>query len=243
MCTVTFLPCEPGYLLGMNRDEQLSRVAAFPPKVHDLGTVKALFPYEPEGGTWIGVNEVGASFALVNWYAVTRQLEGAVVSRGRIPVATLALSEPSQVETALTGLPLARIRPFRLWGVFPRLRSVREWRWNLRELSCHHHRWRPLVLISSGFDEAGAHRSRSRQFRAALKRPSAGRVAWMRRLHCSHEPIPGPYSWCMHRSDAATVSYTEVRVSRTEVMLSYTPGPPCTHAPLPALRLPLRHSD
>ena len=43
----------------------------------------------------------------------------------------------------------------------------------------------------------------------------------------------------MHREDAATVSYTEVTVSRHMATMRYTPGAPCCTAPMPALRLQL----
>ena len=38
-------------------------------------------------------------------------------------------------------------------------------------------------------------------------------LAWMRRLHRSHVPAPGPFSICVHREDARTVSYTEIEAA------------------------------
>ena len=66
MCTVTLVAQRNGYVLGMNRDEKLSRVAALPPKAFRLGHRTALFPSEPSGGTWIGVNDAGVTLALIN---------------------------------------------------------------------------------------------------------------------------------------------------------------------------------
>jgi hypothetical protein len=34
----------------------------------------------------------------------------------------------------------------------------------------------------------------------------------------------------MHRADAATVSYTEVAISKTRAVMRYQPGPPCSGA-------------
>ena len=59
MCTVTLIARRNGYALGMNRDERLARVAALPPKNQRLERRHALFPSEPNGGTWIGVNDAG----------------------------------------------------------------------------------------------------------------------------------------------------------------------------------------
>jgi hypothetical protein len=44
----------------------------------------------------------------------------------------------------------------------------------------------------------------------------------------------------MHREDAATVSYTEVIVSRRKAIMRYIPGAPCCTPPAPAIGLQLR---
>ncbi len=45
----------------------------------------------------------------------------------------------------------------------------------------------------------------------------------------SHLPERGPFSICMHRSDAATVSYMEVAVSGQRATMRYKPGPCCSN--------------
>ena len=52
-------------------------------------------------------------------------------------------------------------------------------------------------------------------------------VSWVRNLHQSHDPVPGPFSICVHREDAATVSYTEVCCSEEGISMSYRNGSPC----------------
>ena len=143
------------------------------------------------------------------------------------------------VDAALAELPLARLNPFRLIGVFPTHKTVVEWCWNLERLERLEHAWRTNTWISSGFDEPGAQQTRGKIFHDALQQPSAGRANWLRRRHRSHQPERGPYSTCMHRADAATVSYTEITVSRQMAAMRYTPGPPCCTASMPALRLQL----
>jgi hypothetical protein len=71
---------------------------------------------------------------------------------------------------------------------------------------------------------------RGRTFQQALHHASAGRLDWLRRLHCSHSPRIGPFSTCMHRADAATVSYTEITVSPRDAVMHYYAGSPCQKA-------------
>jgi hypothetical protein len=45
--------------------------------------------------------------------------------------------------------------------------------------------------------------------------------------HSSHSQKGGAYSVCMHRADAATVSFSRIRVTPEQVEFHYTPGAPC----------------
>ncbi len=241
MCTVTFIARQNGYALGMNRDEKLTRVAALPAARHRLASRDVLFPSEPSGGTWIGVNDAGTTLALINWYSVSAGVAVQAVTRGEVVKLALTSDSPALVEWALGELPLVRVNPFRLIGVFPIHKAVIEWRWNLKRLERFDHHWRANTWISSGFDETGAQQGRGKAFKEALRQRSVEAAGWLRRLHRSHIPERSPYSTCMHREDAATVSYTEVIVSRHKATMRYTPGAPCCAPPSPAIRLQLRH--
>jgi hypothetical protein len=227
MCTVTFLPRSKGYCLGMNRDEKRSRAKGLPPAVRNIHGQRALYPSEPSGGTWIALNDRGVSFALINWYSVGAKANGHIVSRGTI-IPSLSVADSSGLaNTFLAALPLARINPFRLIGVFPASQEINEWRWDLKHLTRRTHRWRAYQWISSGFDEPTAQGIRSKTFRQAQNQQSAGTIRWLRHLHSSHTPQAGPFSTCMHREDATTVSYTEIVVSRGKSKMRYDNGPPC----------------
>jgi len=228
MCTVTFIARKSGYALGMNRDEKLARVRARAPAIRNAGGRRALFPSEPGGGTWVGVNDVGIGFALINWYSISAFVAGRLsVSRGEVVTAVLAANSVAGVEKILATSPLERMNAFRLIGLFPGAREIIEWRWDVKKLEPHRHPWEMNMWISSGFDEPGAQRSRGGIFAAALQQSSAGSLPWLRRLHRSHGPVCGPYSTCMHRAGAATVSYTEMVVSTHEARMCYCDGSPC----------------
>lgn len=239
MCTVTFIARRRGYALGMNRDEKRTRVVALPPARHALGGRDVLFPSEPNGGTWVGVNDAGVTLALINWYSVHVGVLGQTLSRGEVVKSALPSNSSVLVDAVLAGLSLAQVNAFRLIGVFPAHQSVVEWRWNLEHLARVEHSWQTQTWISSGFDEPGAQRTRGEVFRRALGQKSVGELEWLRRLHRSHDPEQGPYSHCMHREDAATVSYTEITVSRRMAVLKYIPRAPCCPDPAAALHLPI----
>jgi hypothetical protein len=230
MCTVTFIAQRKGYCLGMNRDEKLTRVDGLSPTRKRIDGRTVLCPSEPTGGTWIALNDRGASLALINWYSVTRKVERNTISRGDVINTVGGADSAEFVNTRLGELPLQRINPFRLIGIFPASGEVVEWRWNLERLVRKKTRWRTQQWISSGFDESAAQRARGREFRHALDRTSAPNQSWLRKLHSSHAPHVGPFSTCMHRPDAATVSYTEITVSSRTATMRYHAGSPCTYS-------------
>jgi hypothetical protein len=227
MCTVTFIARKKGYALGMNRDEQRARVVALPPARQQLNGRATLFPSEPGGGTWIGVNDAGVTLALINWYSIPTRVSVNAASRGWVARKALAFDSPSQMEENLKGLPLPRINPFRLVSIFPQDGQVIEWRWNLSRLDRIAHDWKTNIWVSSGFDEPGAEKTRRETFQSAARDQPGHDLSWLRQLHASHLPTPGPYSVCMHRTDAATVSYTEIVVGETVARMSYSSGPLC----------------
>ena len=63
---------------------------------------------------------------------------------------------------------------------------------------------------------------------------------WLRRLHRSHEPEPGPFTVCTHREDAGTLSYTEIVVTARDIAMNHSPSSPCRNLPLVTGFLPNR---
>jgi hypothetical protein len=228
MCTLSFVPNERGYFVAMNRDELLSRAIAYPPQLHRFGSTSAVYPHEPEGGTWLASNEYGVTLALLNWNDAAKKLDGEKQrSRGLVIPTLIASSGASEVNEALRSQPLSGTLPFCLVGVFPRESEVREWRWDGKRLAQTRHSWdRRHWFSSSRSDETAATR-RGATVDAARNDADASSLAWLRRLHRSHQPEPGPFSVCVHRGDAATVSYSEIACGPAELEFSYQPGQPC----------------
>jgi hypothetical protein len=226
MCTVSFIARKNGYALAMNRDEKLTRVIGLPPKLHKVDGRAVLYPSEPGGGTWIALNDTGATMALINWYSVKARVKIDAISRGEVVNLVSAAGGKTCVDSAFAKLPLTKMNPFRLIGIFPATSEIFEWRWDLKRLVCKKHPWKPQQWISSGFDEPKAQRTRSAAFRLALAQRSAGSLDWIRRLHRSHTHY-GAFSTCMHRNDAATVSCTEIAYTPRHAIMHHHHGAPC----------------
>ena len=229
----------------MNRDEKRDRFAALPPDVVELETHRAIFPREPTGGTWISANDSGVCLALINWHRIERQPKAEPLSRGLVVEELAGKSTAYEIAASLKKLPVRKLHPFRLIAIVPDEKRVIEYRWDLRRLSIRNHEWRRQHWFSSGFDERTAERVRAKMcalFVAGDADPGrratcSGRTGvgaagyslqWLRQLHGSHAPKRGPFSICMHRNDAATVSYSEVVVSPRSVVMRYKAGPVCS---------------
>ncbi|HSU55078.1 MAG TPA: hypothetical protein VLT36_13555, partial [Candidatus Dormibacteraeota bacterium] len=120
---------------------------------------------------------------------------------------------------------------------FAASRAVTEWGWDLKQLVRREHPWRPHQWVSSGFDELRAQQVRGRTFEKAESQESAGSIDWLRSLHQSHSPRKGPFSTCMHREDAVTVSYTEVGVLANRATMKHVLGAPCSSRQVSSLHL------
>jgi Transport and Golgi organisation 2 len=159
---------------------------------------------------------------------VAREPQNDVVSRGEIVRALAGKSDANEIAQAMAKLPLRKLHPFRLIAIISSEKLVIEWRWNLERLTMRNQEWQRQHWFSSGFDERRAELERQRVCDAAHAEQSTSSLNWLRRLHCSHAPARGPFSICMHRSDAATVSYTEIAVSKRRATVRYKPGPCCS---------------
>ena len=228
MCTLTFIPEEKGFLVAMNRDESLKRETALPPHVFVEDGMHAVYPLEPSGGTWIACNCGGTLLALLNWYSVGTHLSAENArSRGTLIPELIGEKESDCLQCAVAKLDLRKTRPFRLIGVFGNERTIQELRWNGARLETLKTAWRAQHWFSSSLSDRSAEHGRGPACDQAWKEPGAGGEEWLRRLHRSHVPQPGPFSVCVHRPDAGTVSYTEVSWRDGLATMNYAAGNPC----------------
>jgi hypothetical protein len=228
MCTLTFVPTEDGYLAGMNRDERFSRPIALPPKIFGKRAMEMVYPQEPSRGTWIACNRQGNLLALLNWnrhefhnFGEKRRTRGFVIPE------LICLPDLTKTESHFRRMNLDGLLPFRLVGVFRKEEIVNEWQWDGTTRQFLRLCWARKHWFSSSLSDSLAEKERGRTCAAAAGEPAAGSNGWLRRLHRSHVPRRDPFSVCVHRHDAATVSYTEVRCDRTQISMDYLDGNPC----------------
>jgi hypothetical protein len=236
MCTLSFIPEEDGYIVAMNRDERRERASAMPPSIQRNGKLTFLYPSEPGGGTWIGGNSRGNLLALLNWNPTRTQTLGEKLrSRGEIIPKLLLELDTEATKRQLLTLHLAGLYPFRLFGIFPAERQIREWRWDTQRLIAKFHGWERNHWFSSSWSDRRAEAERGGACERTWREDLIDKTVWLRQLHASHIPEPGPYSVCVHREDAATVSYTEVRYAHGNLQMRYRTGNPCQSKESPGL--------
>jgi Transport and Golgi organisation 2 len=226
MCSVSFVPRDDGFVLAMNRDELLSRAPALPPKVHLWNRLSVLCPREPTGGTWIGVNSAGMAFSLINWHSQPDRTCDDLISRGEVVRTLLSARSSEAAASLLRGLPLKRMNPFRVIAISLREHSLAEWRSGSRALEVTLLPWTRQHWFSSGFDETKA--NEVRQQVCSQVSGDLLDVPTLRKLHAGHVPKAGPFSLCMHRESAGTVSYTEISIRGRAASMYYIAGSPCT---------------
>lgn len=228
MCTLTFLPRSDGYLAGMNRDELRTRPVASPPQVRRSGGRETLYPTEPAGGTWIACNQRGVLLALLNWNDIElHYISKKTKSRGFVIPTLIGGQNLAAVVSSFERIPLDGVLPFRLFGFFPGETSAVLWSWvgirkNRQALPWSRGHW-----FSSSLSDRAAEQQRGVACGAAASEPGFGTSESLRLLHASHSPAAGPFSVCVHRPDAATVSYTEVICREESLLMRYVAGNPC----------------
>lgn len=231
MCTLTFVPTDDGYLAGMNRDELLSRPPALSPLTHKQEGMEIAYPQEPSGGTWIACNSRGNLLALLNWNEIdTRPLGEKRKTRGFVIPELILEPDSPMTDSHVERLSLDGVFPFRLIGTFRTEKALIEWQWDGDRKRKLKYPWARKHWFSSSLSDECAAKERGRICETSASKGTALDEGWLRSLHRSHEPALGPFSICVHRADAATVSYTEVKCSRSSISMNYLSGNACLKA-------------
>lgn len=237
MCTVSWRPDPLGYTLCFNRDERFTRAPGLPPEVREAGGVEFIAPIDGNfGGTWLATNAFGLTLGITNRYSVPGYVAPASPrSRGLIPLELIGHPTAAEAVAALVVTDLRAVPPFTLVATEP-VGSARLAAWDGRDLEVSFVSGAGLLLTSSSVTEPEVAASRKALFASLAEVSAEALVA----LHRSHLPERGRLSVCMHRDDAETRSFSEVRVSADQVTFTHIPDAPCRGTALPVLTLARR---
>jgi hypothetical protein len=220
MCTVTIVPFEHGLRLICNRDERRDRPAALPPIVQTVECRRAMFPVDPTSqGTWVGVNDVGLTVALLNRTLDPRDAEPRV-SRGRIIPALLASCSSDEAVERCASLDAASFDPFRLLIaqhttaviVTSDTRALSHEAVSLSQ---------PIMQTSSALGDDVVEGPRRQLFDQMFDRHRGDWLRAQRRFHRHQWRGRPEISVMMERSDARTVSQTVVEVRVRAIKMAY----------------------
>ncbi len=228
MCTVSWLRRPGGYELFCNRDERHTRREARAPRPRARHGVSFIAPADGDhGGSWIGVNQFGLALCLLNRYTELQTHDARDQrSRGLLLNSLLDCRSLALFAARIARAKLSRYQPFTLLALLPGEPAMIA-QWDGRERSLDRFGELALPLVSSAYRPAEVAAARRQLFGRMAGR--AGRVtpALLRAFHHSHEPVRGPLSVCMHRRDAATVSFSHVKVTEALIEFSYQGQAPC----------------
>jgi hypothetical protein len=229
MCTVSWIQRPGGYDLLCNRDERIDRPPAIPPRIDERGWVRFIAPVDPQsGGTWIGVNEFGVSVCLLNGKNA-RDGAPAIRSRGLIVRDLIWADSARECALWLNQLDLTRVAPFVVLLLQPEMPAT-VGHWDGERLTLAGSADSSIPLTSSSYDPLGACEIRHNEFRTLTRSGDRIDPSVLYTFHRSHGHGPSPYSVCMHRPDAETVSLSHIAVTPEVVRFSYSPAAPCRFA-------------
>ncbi len=229
MCTMSWFKTEDGYELFFNRDEQKKRRRALLPEVYTDLTTQIISPTDADaGGTWISVNEYGLTFCLLNHYEKEQLIPHKDwLSRGEIIRTLASYDSLDSVVSKFNEIDLSNFKPFRLFILNPEGRSYL-FTWDALELMVEQDVNTPRS--SSSFEPEKVRASRKALFKTMGLHESKNREDFLK-YHTGHTDGESPYSVCMHREDAGSVSLSHIVVNNEDVSFSYADGAPC-EAPL-----------
>ena len=234
MCTLTWRFAPEGYELLFNRDELRTRSIASPPTKQRRNQTRYIAPTDTDsGGTWIGVNEYGLTLCLLNHYPSPSQTPFPSRRRSRGLLVPHLMEAPSiaKAQSRLESLDLS-VYPSFVLGLFAPAQPVQTYTWDSQSeyLTQKHHPEPPLS--SSSFASATVVKGRKLEYAHRRMFSFTGTSNQLWAYHHSHKPEPGPFSVCMHRPDAQTVSLSHIKVNQSTIGFTYKPGPPCSTLPL-----------
>ncbi len=237
MCTYTVIKDgNNGFRIAFNRDELRKRAIASPPQLHSKNNSKIVYPVDnPQGGTWIGVNNYGVTAALLNTNSepgsgIRKMLKDRlsnVHSRGIIIPEILGEKNIQDSINKIRSFNIIQFMPFRL--IIHNRKKHAFIGWTGEELTIWEKDWDglPIFYTSSGLGDSLVENFRYPLFKKYIFSHPNPDVNIQDYFHSLTDKQRPHLSVCMDRPDAQTVSYTTISINQTEATVDYYPDPPC----------------
>lgn len=223
MCTVSWASDSHRTHIFFNRDERHSRKPGNGPKIDTKNGVQFISPTDGDfGGTWIGVNEYGCVFALLNFYPnPIPQLPDNKISRGFIiPTVACATSE-ELCKNELQNLDHSRFEPFEFLFLDSLLNGFIA-RWDGNSLSFRNDLDSELPLSSSSFVTSEIVKYRRGYFRKLRKSDAySSDMELQEHFHFARPHSDKAWNPLMWRPEARTVSISEIEINPNEIQFRY----------------------
>lgn len=224
MCTVTWLrPRQGGYAVFFNRDEQRRRAPALPPREQNRAGVRYVAPVDgAAGGTWLAANEHGLTLGLLNHYEAGHIWRAQhPVSRGLLLLSLVDEPDLGEITRRLRQVRTEDYHPFVLVAFDEH--SARSHKWDGRRLEVRDLAEDDLPVTTSSYETPAVLARRGALFHRLRETRHGLTPDMLQDFHDSHDPLGGPWSVCMSREDAQTVSFSRVTVTPRQVEFFYEP--------------------
>jgi len=225
---VSWLRQAEGYELLCNRDERHTRKPASGPRISKRNEISYIAPEDGDhGGSWIGVNEFGLTLCLLNRYGdPAGKPSQRYTSRGLLLTDLLDCSQNHLVPVRVKNFELDGFRPFSMLALSSDEPAILI-NWTGQDCIVENNAEAQMPLTSSSLSNPTPSETRRNHFQQMTRERKRVDADLLHQFHTSHVPERGPYSVCMHRDDAATVSLSGVTVMGDSIEFIYQPGSPC----------------
>ena len=227
MCTVTAFQKNAEIEVFFNRDESRKRQKALPPSLFKLKNTKYIAPIDTDAkGTWILVNEFGIILCLLNYHPKNYfpEKSSRYETRGEILHKIADVKSIADFKNSLTKINPHSYRPFSLLLISHMQNICVTWTPSNNQLEYNENI--QLPYSSSSFQTKNVISSRKKLFLALADEKEINSDFFFN-YHKSHIPEKGPFSVCMHREDAKTVSFSHIIVKQNEIIFKYLNESPC----------------
>jgi hypothetical protein len=226
VCTASWLKRDQTLHFFFNRDELKTREEALPPFARKTGELAWVAPADGRArGTWIAASARGLVLALLNRSAGNPPADAA--SRGLLIPSLIGATGGESFVRGLAAVDLPRFAPFRMVALWRHLDDGVVAAWDGDRLELEQVDAGAGLLCSSGLGDERAAAARTEVWNRLRAAAPEATPELHRRFHRDHFPEPSAWSVCVHRPEAATVSFSEVELSAERVAMRYRPGPPC----------------